>query len=161
MNIQRKASSLHVRKRKSDFLCGLTTDLKLSVYGLFCWNCCYICLHVVTLQSRGIETGFKVNNMRRKWIITSVEHGLKIIKMLYLSVQLLFSMSNVLEYNSFYFCYSSKYLFAWEQNFNHYLTSLVEMWLNCLYPDTHYKSYFATKHNVSLGIYLSLVSPCL
>ena len=47
--------------------------------------------------------------------------------MLYLSVQLLFSMSNVLEYNSFDFCYSSKYLFAWEENFNHYLTSVVEL----------------------------------
>lgn len=78
-----KASSLHVRKRKSDFLCRLTTNLKLSVYGLFCWNWCYICLHVVVLQSRGMKTGFKVNNMQRKQ--TSVKHGLKIIKMLYLS----------------------------------------------------------------------------
>jgi len=26
-------------------------------------NHCYICLHVVALQSRGIKTGFKVNNM--------------------------------------------------------------------------------------------------
>ena len=62
-------------------------------------------------------------------------------------------MSNVLEYNSFYFCYSSKYLFAWEQNFNHYLTSLVEMWLNCLYPDNHDQSNFATKHNVNLSCF--------